>query len=269
MTTLARGFVKRHGRRGCFAGGPANSNQARHPSSRPSQGLCKASVGAVVSPAVRDSNQARHPSSRPSQGLCKASVGAVVSPAVRDSNQARHPSSRTRPALCRTNVPSNHTRRKELSLQPILKETSSSIFSYTFNIINISATHLPPWLTSSCYKRPSLGKADNNSEERTSAEGGMKHSRSRSRLRPRDALLPASPISNSLPERDRQLLQNHVSGDRNRTSLRILGTPHFSAHRIPSTQGSWSQTPLTLRRTTLLSMENMPETPSATSGKQR
>ena len=162
--------------------------------------------------------------------------------------EARHPSSRPRHAPRRTNVPSNHTRRKELSLQPI-KETSSWILSYTFYSysINISATHLPSWLTTLCYERPSLGKRITDySDKRRNAEEAMKHSRPRSRLRPRDALLPASLISNSLPESDRQLLQNHAPGDRKHTPLRILGTPHSSPHWTPSTPVSWSQIPSTL-----------------------
>ena len=117
-----------------------------------------------------------------------------------------------------------------------VKEKSSCGLFRTL-LTDITATHLRPWLlTFICF--PPFA---DYSEERTSAKGVTKHSRPRSRLRPRDALLPALLISNSLPERDRQLQQNHVSGDVNHTPLRNLPSfqvhlvlPCSSPHRTPS-----------------------------------
>ena len=97
-------------------------------------------------------------------------------------------------------------------------------------LTDITATHLRPWLLSFLCFPPFDKRIADYSEERTSAEGAMKHSRPRSRLRPRDALLPASLISNSLPERIKQLLQNHASGDRKNTSLRNL--PSSQVHLV-------------------------------------
>ena len=100
---------------------------------------------------------------------------------------------------------------------------------------DITATHLRPWLLTFICFPPFDKRIAAYSEERTSAKGVTKHSRPRSRLRPRDALLPALLISNSLPERDRQLQQNHVSGDVNHTSFQVhLVLPCSSPHRTPS-----------------------------------